>query len=534
MQIFVRKDDDMQKCQQFLVDYGQSAFDIPEIACYNPSVILKYELRSYISTNHHKITKITSKETGTGKLCTNLACFGVVVHKSVGGFEHIALPAAGTAKQDIQKEEFIVKTITDLIKDVPVPRMVKIRQVFDTAHIPEEEIAKTVQAELSREALGGQIKPGMKIAITCGSRGINHNAIMARAIVDFVKDRGAEPYIVAAMGSHGGATAEGQLQILHDYGITEENMGCPIRSSMETVQIGLSGVRQQPVFIDKYASEADGIILYNRVKPHTSFRGRYESGLMKMMAIGLGKQHGAESIHHQSPAIMHELVEEYGKTILENCPILGGIAIIENAYDETCLIKGLTPQEIVTEEPKLRDLSYQTIAHLLFDKCDVLVVDKIGKNISGDGMDPNVSGRFVLPAYCSGGIEAEKVVILDLTDETHGNAQGIGLAEVTTRRLFDKMKLEMTYPTGVTNTFLHLMKIPMIMDNDREAMQLALCCCPEAEDPDNMKMIRIPDTAHIEYVEISEGLLPLAQANPHIEILSEPYELPFDEAGNLF
>ena len=427
-----------------------------------------------------------------------------------------------------------METITDLIKDVPVPKMVKIREVFDSTHIPEDQIAETVQKELSREALASRIKPGMRIAITCGSRGINHYATMARAIVDFVKSKGAEPYIVAAMGSHGGATAAGQTQILTDYGITEENMGCPIKSSMETVQVGLSGVRKQPVFVDKNASEADGIILFNRIKPHTSFRGRYESGLMKMMAIGLGKQHGAESIHHQSPAIMHELVEEYGRTIMENCPILGGIAIIENAYDETYLIRGLTTEEIITEEPKLRDLSYQTIAHLLFDKCDVLVVDKIGKNISGDGMDPNISGRFVQPKYCSGGIEAEKVVILDLTDETHGNAQGIGLAEVTTRRLFNKMKLEMTYPTGVTNTFLHLMKIPMIMDNDREALQLALCCCPDAEDQNNMKMIRIPDTAHIEYIEISEGLLPLAKANPNIEILSEPYDLPFDAEGNLF
>ena len=427
-----------------------------------------------------------------------------------------------------------MKVITDLIKDVPVPKMVKIREVFDSTHIPEEEVAGTVQRELSREALGGQIKPGMKIAITCGSRGISHYAIMARAIVDFVKSKGAEPYIVAAMGSHGGATAEGQTLILADYGITEENMGGPIKSSMETVQVGLSGVRHQPVFVDKYASEADGIILFNRIKPHTSFRGRYESGLMKMMAIGLGKQHGAESIHHQSPGIMHERGDEYGLTILQNCPILGGIAIIENAYDQTYLIKGLTADEIITEEPKLRDLSYQTIAHLLFDKCDVLVVDKIGKNISGDGMDPNISGRFVQPKYCSGGIEAEKCVILDLTDETHGNAQGVGLAEVTTRRLFNKMKLEMTYPTGVTNTFLHLMKIPMIMDNDREALQLALCCCPDAEDQNNIKMIRIPDTMHIEYIEISEGLLPQAQANPNIEILSEPYDLPFDEEGNLF
>lgn len=427
-----------------------------------------------------------------------------------------------------------METITDLIRNVPIPKMVKIREAFDDTHIPENQVRETVMRELSREQLGGQIKPGMKIAITCGSRGIRHYAIMVRAIVDFVKSCGAEPYIVASMGSHGGATAEGQRQILKDYGITEENIGCAVKSSMETVQIGISEKRKQPVFIDRYASEADGILLFNRIKPHTSFRGRYESGLMKMMAIGLGKQHGAESIHHQSPAIMHELVEEYGRTILKNCPVLGGIAVVENAYDDPCLIRGLTAEEIISEEPKLRDLSYQTIAHLLFDKCDVLVVDKIGKNISGDGMDPNITGRFVQPRFCSGGITAEKVVVLDLTDETHGNAQGIGLAEVTTRRLFNKMKLEMTYPTGVTNTFLHLMKIPMIMDNDREALQLALCCCPEAEDQQNMKVIRIPDTAHIEYIEISEGLLPQARQNPGIEILSEPYDLSFDENGNLF
>ena len=427
-----------------------------------------------------------------------------------------------------------METITDLIRDVPIPKMVKIRQNFDRTHIPETELAGVVTRELDREEIGGKILPGQKIAITCGSRGITHYAVMARAMVDFVKSKGAEPYIVASMGSHGGATAEGQLQILRDYGITEEAMGCPVKSSMETVEIGLSAVRKQPVRIDKYASEADGILLFNRVKPHTSFRGRYESGLMKMMAIGLGKQHGAENIHHQSPGIMHELVEEYGRAVMENCPILGGIAIVENAYDETYLVKGLSPEEIITEEPKLRDLSYETIAHLLFDECDVLVVDKIGKNFSGDGMDPNISGRFVQPQYCSGGIDAEKVVILDLSDETHGNAQGIGLAEVTTRRLFNQMKLEMTYPTGVTNTFLHLMKIPMIMDNDREALQLALCCCPDAEDQTNMKMIRIPNTAHIDVIEISEGMLPLAKANPNIEILSEPYELAFDENGNLF
>ena len=426
-----------------------------------------------------------------------------------------------------------MQVVTDLIKDVPIPKMFRVRQNFDRTCIPDSEIPGRIRAELSREALGGRIQPGMRIAITCGSRGIHCYSTMVRTMVDFVKEKGAEPFIVAAMGSHGGATGAGQRQILTDYGITPEAMGCPVYSEMDTVAIGRSKKRGREVHIDKHAAGADGILLMNRVKPHTSYRGRWESGLMKMMAIGLGKQHGAADIHGQSPAIMHELVEEYGRTILENCPVLGGIAIIENAYDDTWKIQGLTPEEIITEEPKLRDESYGTIAHLLFDKCDVLVVDRIGKNISGDGMDPNVTGRFCTQ-YASGGIQAEKVVVLGLTEQTHGNAQGMGLADVTCRRLYNQMKMEMTYPTGVTNTFLHLMKIPMVMDNDRETIQLALCCCPEAEDQANKKLIRIPDTGHIEIIEVSEGMLPLVEANPRLEILEGPYAWTFNEQGNLF
>lgn len=425
-----------------------------------------------------------------------------------------------------------MEIVTDLIKNVPLPKMVRIRQNYDRTCIPEAEVASTLLQQLSRPQLADKIHPGMRIAITCGSRGIHHYALMTKTMVDFVKARGAEPFIVAAMGSHGGATEAGQRQILKDYGVTEETMGCPVLCQMDTVEIGRSPL-YGPVFIDQNAAKADGILLFNRVKPHTSYTGRYESGLMKMMAIGLGKQKGAETIHAKSPAIMHKLIEEYGRTILQNCPIVGGVAIVENAYDETWSISGLGAEEIIEEEPKLRDQSYQTIARLLFDRCDVLVVDKIGKNISGDGMDPNVSGRFVTK-YRSGGIQAEKVVILDLTDETHGNAQGVGLADVTTRRLFNKTKLEMTYPTGITNTFLHLMKIPMIMDNDREAIQLALRSCPDAEDRDNMKMIRIPNTAHIEYIEISVGMLELARQNPQIDILGEPYDLQFNADGNLW
>lgn len=430
-----------------------------------------------------------------------------------------------------------METITNLIKDTPIPKMVRVRQNFDKTCIPESDIPSIILRELDRPEIGGKILPGQKIAITCGSRGINHNALMARTIVDFVKSKGAAPYIVAAMGSHGGATAEGQLQILKDYGITEEAMDCPVKSSMETVQIGISGVRHQPVFMDKNASEADGIILFNRIKPHTSFRGPYESGLMKMMAIGLGKQKGAESIHHQSPAIMHELVEEYGRTILENAPVLGGIAIIENAYDDTYLIKGLSPEEIITEEPKLKEISYKTIAHLLFDKCDVLVVDKIGKNISGDGMDPNVSGTFGSPGRPRNGepgpILAQRTVVLDLTDESHGNFNGIGVADVTTKRLIDKSIVDVTYPNALTSTLVNMVKMPIFAHSDENAIKLAVRVC-NMIDKQHPRIVRIANTMELSHIWVSEALVEEVKAHPHMELDGELQDWGFDENGNLW
>lgn len=423
--------------------------------------------------------------------------------------------------------------VEQLCGTVALPKMVRVRQEFDHTHMEPAEIPNAVWAQLERDAVKQNIKPGMTIAITCGSRGIANIAIIVKAIVDYVKAQGANPFVFPAMGSHGGATPEGQLEVLRSYHVTEETMGCPIRATMETVYLG-DTVEGSPVYQDKYAHEADGVILCGRIKAHTSFRGPYESGLLKMSVIGMGKQHGAESVHESGFQNMGRVMPQFARVVFDNTNIVAGVGIIENAYDQTYKIAALNAAEIWEQEPKLLKEANRLLGRIWVDKTDVLVVDKLGKNISGDGMDPNVSGRFVQPKYCSGGIQAEKCVVLDITDETHGNAQGIGLAEVTTRRLVNRMKLEMTYPTGVTNTFLHLMKIPMIMDNDREAIQLALMCCPEAEDHDHMKMIRIPNTAHIGVIEISEGMLPLVENNPNFEVLTEPYDLPFDENGNLF
>ena len=420
--------------------------------------------------------------------------------------------------------------VATLLKDIPLPRMVRVRQHFDHTHIAPEEIPAVVAAELGRDEIRKAFRPGMEIAITVGSRGVANIPIITRAIADFVKSCGATPFIVPAMGSHGGATAEGQRGVIEAYGVTEEAMGCEIRSSMETVEIGRTE-NGRPVRIDRNAYEADGIIVCGRVKPHTAFRGPYESGIMKMMAIGLGKQYGAEIIHADGFHHFREYIPLYGNAILKHAKILCGLALLENAYDETREIVGLTPQEIIDVEPELLLRAKSYMPRILFDSCDALLVDRMGKNISGDGMDPNISGRF--PTTCaSGGINAQRVAVLDLTDETHGNACGIGLADITTKRLFEKMDLEQTYPNAITNTIVGEMKIPMMLANDRLALQMAIKSCNEI-DREHPKVVHIHTTMDMALIEISEALIPAAKENPAMEILGEPFDLPFDEHGDL-
>lgn len=418
--------------------------------------------------------------------------------------------------------------IEKLLAGTALPEMVTIRQIFDDTHIPVEQIPACVERELERVA--SSIRPGMEIAITVGSRGVANIALIVRSIADFVKKQGAVPFAVPAMGSHGGATAEGQRQVIESYGVTEAYIGCEIRSSMDTVVVGQtdSGL---DVHVDRNAFHADGIIVCGRVKPHTGFRGPYESGIMKMMAIGLGKQRGAEVIHRDGFGRFREYIPMFGKVILEKAPILCGLALLENPYDKTRDIVGLTPVEIIEKEPALLLRAKSYMPRILFDKCDVLIVDEMGKDISGDGMDPNISGRFPTP-FAQGGIKAQRVAVLDLTEASHGNACGIGLADITTRRLLEKMSFEATYPNAITNTVTDEMKIPMVMESDRLAIQAAIKTCNDF-DPANPKVIRIRSTAHMEAIAISSALLPLAQENPQIEVLGQPAPMAFDAKGNL-
>lgn len=333
------------------------------------------------------------------------------------------------------------------------------------------------------------------------------------------------------MGSHGGATAEGQLSVLRDYNITELNCGCEIVSCMDTVEIGKTP-EGQSVFIDKNAAEADGIVVIGRIKPHTAFRGDYESGIMKMMAIGLGKQFGAEACHRQGFKKMAQMVPMFGITIMQNCPVLFGIGLVENAYDKTCLIKALSPAEIVRTEPELLSIARSRMPRIKFPEGDILIVDQIGKNISGDGMDPNISGTWATP-YASGGFKSEHVVVLDLTDETHGNSNGLGMADVTTERAFSKIIPDATYPNGLTSLILNVLKVPMHLLSDELAIKAAAKACTEG-DRDNLRIVRIQDTLHLGEIWISEALLEAARQTPGIDIISAPEPFSFDARGNLF
>ncbi|GHV63307.1 hypothetical protein AGMMS49587_12910 [Spirochaetia bacterium] len=428
--------------------------------------------------------------------------------------------------------------IGQLCAEVELPRMIRVKQLFDRDRIEGEDIPQAVFAELSRPELGDPVKPGKRIAITCGSRGVANVAIITRAIADFVKSRGASPFVIPAMGSHGGASAEGQKALIAGYGVTEEFVGCPIVSSMETVVIGQSeaGTDGEPgygVRIDRNAAESDGIIVAGRIKPHTDFHGPYESGIMKMMAIGLGKREGADICHRNGFGRMAHMVPLFGKTIIKNAPVILGFGILENAYSQTCKFAALRPEEIAEKEPPLLEEARSHLPIILFDKTDVLVVDRIGKDISGDGMDPNITGASPCSPFITGGIEAGRTAILDLTEETHGAAFGTGAAHTITRRLFNKIDYEATYVNAVTSRGIDFVRIPCIVETDKEAVQLALRTCV-GNDRDHPRIIRIADSLHTETIWISEAMEGEAKANKQLQILTEPQDWPFNQDGNLW
>lgn len=421
--------------------------------------------------------------------------------------------------------------VSELASSVILPKMLPVRQYFKTPHILKRNIELLVRDQMKREKISSCVKPGMRIAITCGSRGISNIALIIKSVANFISELGAFPFIIPAMGSHGGATSKGQLEILNEYGVTEEYIGCPVLSSMEVKKIGTSSDKRD-ICIDKLAAESDGIVVVGRIKPHTAFRGPYESGLMKMLVIGMGKQFGAEMCHKTGFGYMATDLEEFGRIILKNAPVLCGLGILENALDETMKIVALAGDEIAEEEPKLLLEAKANIAKIYFDDLNILIVDQIGKNYSGDGMDPNITGNFCSP-YASGGVKAERRIALDLSDESHGCAVGVGTLDMISRRLYDKINLEMSYPNSITSRMVSQVKIPMILESDRETIQIALKTCINC-DINHPRIVRIANSLQCEKIEVSEALLDEASQNPLISIEGVAEEFEFNEYGNLF
>lgn len=413
------------------------------------------------------------------------------------------------------------------------PKVMRLKQRFDDRHI--EDISSEVRNQLAGLDLKEKVKKGDSIAISAGSRGIADIDVITRAVVEVLKGLGGKPFIFPAMGSHGGATAEGQKAVLRNYGITEETMGVPIKSSMEVVQVGKTedGL---PVYLDKFASQADHIVIVNRVKSHPSYAGEgLASGLYKMMTIGIGKHKGAIAYHE---AILKHgfarVVLTVGEVVLEKCPLLFGLGIVENAYDRTARIEAMRAEEMLRVERKLQKLAEELTPKLPFDYMDFLIVDEMGKEINGAGMDCNVIERGMKtgkPDWLNPKILW--IFVRDLTAASEGNAVGIGFADFTTRRLVDKIDYQAMYVNTLTGRAPWCSRIPLTYDSDKEVLEAAFPYIPFINKPEDIKMVWIKNTLHLDELEVSEAFLDEVEERNELELVEKPRDMQFDTQGNL-
>jgi hypothetical protein len=408
--------------------------------------------------------------------------------------------------------------------------MIRVRQRFPGPTLAN--LPAAVAEALAPLRLADHLRPGASVAVTAGSRGIANIAAITRAVVDALKAARARPFIFPSMGSHGGATAEGQTEVLRKYGITEATMGAPIRSTMETVRVGEAlGI---PVLLDRYAAEADHVVAVNRVKPHTDFTGDIESGLLKMLAVGMGNHEGARLAHRANFAHGYEKVcREVGGALLRTGKILFGLAIVENGYHQTAKLQALRPEEFEPGERSLLREAKAWSGRLPSAEADVLVVETMGKTISGTGMDSKVIGRahYIRPTPPPMP-HIVRVVVCDLSEDSYGNAHGVGMADFITTRLARKIDAKMMAINSIVSTLPELARIPLAFDTDREAIQVALETAGLA-DPAQARVIRIRNTLALGEVEMSESFAATLRARLDLEPLGPPHPMPFDAAGNL-
>ncbi len=412
-----------------------------------------------------------------------------------------------------------------------LPRMMRIEQHFEAPVI--QDIPSTVCAELERLGTSSIVHKGDTVAVGGGSRGVANIDIVLKATIDYLKSIGAKPFVVPAMGSHGGATAEGQRAVLEHYGITEETVGAPVKATMEVVEIGQTA-DGLPVFLDTYAAEADHLVPVNRIKAHTDFNGSVESGLLKMLTIGFGKQHGASMYHR---AFFHYGFEHVIRTVtgllLDSNRVTFGVGLVENAHEQTAKVVAMRADEMMRRERELLVDSKSLMGRLPFDRLDLLIVDWMGKNISGTGMDTNIIGRMMQVLEP----EPEKpaitrIFVRDLTEDSDGNATGVGLADFTTTRLVEKMDRHATYMNGITGLGPQKSKTPFYFDSDREAIEVALSTIGMTP-PEEARVARVESTLKLVEVELSEAFLEDAKLRSDFEIISNPKPFEFDSAANL-
>jgi hypothetical protein len=425
----------------------------------------------------------------------------------------------------MQTERPVYEEIEEILRGVELPRVALVEQTSGT---PPElgDIRGAV-----REALREVELPAGSVAVGVGSRGVARIDEVTAALVEALKEAGAEPFVVPAMGSHGASSAEGQAEVLRHLGVSEETVGCPVRATMETVFVGETpdGV---PVHVDKNAYEADAIVVVNRVKPHTAFRGTVESGPTKMLAIGLGKQKGAHAIHFAGWGEIHRTIPQAARVMVETGRFAFGLAIVENADEEPCRVAAIPAGRFEEAEAPLLEEAKRNLLRLPFGELDVLVVDEIGKNISGDGADPNVTGRFATP-YGGGDVpHVERMVFLGLTHQTGGNATGLGAADVVTERLAGNVDRSSTYMNALTSTTPAAAKTPMVMPDDRMAIAAAITMCAGI-DPKRVRLARIKNTLDLRRLWVSEALLDEVEKDEDLRVVEGPRELRFDEDGTL-
>jgi hypothetical protein len=411
-----------------------------------------------------------------------------------------------------------------------LPAMYTVRQRLDQPAIDDLETA--VHREIDRLGLG-ELRPGTTVGVSGGSRGITNMAEVTRLVIGRLKMMGAKPFIFPAMGSHGGATADGQIAVLARYGITEETMGVPIRATMEVEEVGRSpwGL---PILVGKDAMEADALVFINRVKPHTNFDAEIESGILKMMTIGACKHRGAVQAHRAAvDSSMGAMILELGRYLVKRLPILFAVGLVENARHQTAIVRAMRPERIEETERHLLKEAKALMAKIPFDFLHLLIVDEMGKDISGTGLDTNVIGRL----YIAPEKEPEKpryvrILVRDLTEKTAGNAVGIGLADFATRRLADKINFKYTYTNSLTSGTVMRSKLPLILETDHEAIEAALGTIGLTE-PHEAMVVRIKNTLELEEFQASEALLEAVRANPDLEVTGGPDPLAFSPAGGL-